>query len=132
MQFEVDSLGMHEYALMKDVVESILKEAEKYNAKKVTEVQLALGKFLLIGLEEARFAYEALVKGTLMENSDLRIEEVDPKVKCTSCGYLGNVEVGGVSHTSLPAPVTCPRCGGRVQILEGKECIIKSFKFETE
>lgn len=122
---------MHEYAIMKDVVESILKEARMHNAKRISEVHLALGKLLFIGSDEASFAYEALVKDTSMENSKLYIEEIDPKVRCPSCGYEGEVKIGGEAHLHIPVPINCPKCGGPVQILEGKECIIKSFKIEV-
>jgi Zn finger protein HypA/HybF involved in hydrogenase expression len=42
------------------IVESVLGEAKKYEAKKVTEVHLVIGKLTFLGVEQVRFAYGIL------------------------------------------------------------------------
>ena len=49
------------------IVNSILEEAKKHNAKRIDEVHLVIGKLTFLGLEQVRFAYEILVKDTIME-----------------------------------------------------------------
>jgi len=111
------------------IVQSVLAEAEKRGAKKVTEVHLVIGKLTFLGLEQVRFAYEVLTKGTILEGSKLTIEEQEGTVKCNHCGYEGGFkyEDDPLYHVSVPT-LKCPRCGSVVNIVAGKECTIKSIK----
>lgn len=110
-------------------MENVLQEAEKHKAKKVVSVHLIIGKLTFLGLEQVRFSYRLLVKGTIMESSKLYIEEKDGVVKCGKCSYEGgfNYEDDPVYHVPVPT-LHCPKCGGVVEIAGGKECIIKSIK----
>ncbi len=110
-------------------MKSVLEEARKHGAKKVKEVSLAIGKLTFLGLEQVRFAYEVLVKGTIMENSNLLIKECEGVVKCNSCGYEGDLKYEDNPQYHLPMPTLhCPKCSGIVEIVGGKECIIESVK----
>jgi len=111
------------------IVQCVLQEAGKNQAKKVLEVYLVIGKLTFLGLEQVRFAYETLVKGTVVEGSKLHIEERDGVVKCPNCGYEGDFQYKDdpVYHFLTPT-LHCPRCGGLVEIVGGKECLIKSIK----
>lgn len=111
------------------IVENVLQEAEKHNAKKVTEVHLAIGKLTFLGIEQVRFSYDLLVKDTVMEGSKLHIEEKNGVVKCSSCGYEGDFKYEDDPMYHLPTPtLLCPKCGGIVEIVGGRECTIKSIK----
>jgi hydrogenase nickel incorporation protein HypA/HybF len=120
---------MHEFSITTQIVNSVLEEAKKHNAKRVNEVHLKIGKLTFLGLEQVKFAYEILVKNTIMENSKLHIEEKDGVVKCSNCGYASDLkyEDDPIYHVPSPA-LNCPKCGGAVNIVGGKECIIKSIK----
>jgi len=111
------------------IVQNVLQEAEKHNAKKVVEVHLIIGKLTFLGIEQVRFSYNILVKGTIMEGSKLHIKEKNGIVKCSSCGYEGdfNYEDDPAYHVPTPT-LRCPRCGGDVAIVGGRECTIKSVK----
>ena len=123
---------MHESSVTRQIVQTVLQEAEKQGAKRVLEVNLVIGKLSLLGLEQVRFVYKIFVKGTIMEGSKLLIEERDVLVKCASCDYEGQISFGDPSGHSLPmAPIItlqCPKCEGTVEIVEGRECLIKSLK----
>lgn len=120
---------MHEFSVTSQIVQSVLAEAEKRGAKKVTEVHLVVGKLTFLGLDQVRFAYEALTKGTIMEGSRLAIAEQEGIVKCGNCGYEGGFkyEDDPLYHVPLPT-LKCPQCGNVVNIAAGKECTIKSVK----
>jgi hydrogenase nickel incorporation protein HypA/HybF len=123
---------MHESSVTKQIVQTVLQEAEKHGAKKVLEVNLVIGKLSLLGLEQVKFVYELFVKGTIMEGSKLLIEEKDGLVKCASCGYERQFSYGDVSGYLVPTvpiiTLQCPKCEGTVEIVEGRECLIKSLK----
>ena len=123
---------MHESSVTMKIVQSVLQEAEKHGAKRVLEVNLVIGKLSLLGIEQVKFSYKIFVKGTIMEGSKLLIEERDVLVKCASCGYEGQICFGDPSgHSLLTVPIMtlqCPKCEGSVEIVEGRECLIKSLK----
>jgi len=115
--------------MTKQIVDSILEEAVKHNAKRVSEVHLVIGEFTFLGEEAVRAAYEVLIKGTILEGSKLVIEEKEGYVKCRNCGYEGAVHFPHEHehHEELPI-IRCPKCGGTVDILDGKDCVVKSVK----
>lgn len=120
---------MHEFSVTSQIVQSVLAEAEKHKAKKVTEVHLIIGKLTFLGVEQVRFAYEALSKGTIIEGSKLVIDEQEGAVKCGNCGYEGNFKYEDDPLYHVPVPtLKCPQCGNVVSIVSGKECIIKTVK----
>jgi hydrogenase nickel incorporation protein HypA/HybF len=120
---------VHELSVTSQIVQSVITEAEKRGAKKVTEVNLTIGKLTFLGLEQVRFAYEVLTKDTIMEGSKLIIEEHDGKVKCSKCGYQGDFKYQDdpIYHVPMPT-LKCPKCTNTVTITAGKECTIKNIK----
>ena len=120
---------MHEFSMTTQIVEAILREAKKHNAKSVVEVHLDIGKLTFLGLEQVRFSYEVLVEGTIMEGSKLYIEEKDGIVKCNSCGYEGDFKYEDDPMYHIPTPTLhCPKCGETVEIVGGRECTIRDIK----
>lgn len=120
---------MHEFSMTTQIVENVLQEARKHNAKKVVEVHLAIGKLTFLGVEQVIFSYDVLVKGTIMDGSKLYIEETDGTVRCAECGYEGSFNYEEDPRYHVPTPtLLCPKCGNTVKIVGGRECTIKSVK----
>jgi len=115
------------------IVENVLREARARNAKEVSEVHLVIGKLTFLGPEQVRFSYKVLTEGTMMEDSKLFIETKDGVVKCGSCGYEGsfNYEDDPMYHVPIPT-LECPKCSGTVDIIGGRECLIKSIKLVVD
>jgi len=115
------------------IVENVLREARARNAKEVSEVHLVIGQLTFLGLEQVRFSYKILTKGTMMENSKLFIETQEGAVRCGSCGYEGsfNYEDDPVYHVPIPT-LQCPKCRSTVDIIGGRECLIKSIKLVVD
>jgi hydrogenase nickel incorporation protein HypA/HybF len=111
------------------IVENVLHEARKHEAKEVAEVHLVIGELTFLGLEQVRFSYKVLTEGTIMENSKLVIETKDGAVRCGICGYEGsfNYKDDALYHVPIPT-LQCPKCGDKVDIIGGRECLIKSVK----
>jgi len=111
------------------IVESILEEAKKHEAKRVAEVHLVIGKLTFLNPEQVRFWYEVLAKNTIIEGSRLYIEEKDGMVECASCDYKGDFKYEDDPTYHIPTPTLhCPKCSGVVEIVGGRECLIKSVK----
>lgn len=123
---------MHEFSMTTQIVNYVLEEAKKHNAKRVNEVHLIIGKLTFLGIEQVKFAYDLLVKNTIMEGSKLHIEENEGIVKCGNCGYEGSLKYEDDPAYHIPFPtLNCPKCGGVVNIVGGKECTIKRIKLVT-
>jgi hydrogenase nickel incorporation protein HypA/HybF len=120
---------VHEFSVTSQIVQNVLAEAEKRGAKKVTEVHMTIGKLTFLGLEQVRFAYDALTKGTIMEGSKLIITEQEGMVKCSACGYQGDFEYADDPLYHVPMPtLKCLKCGSTVSIAQGKECTITNIR----
>jgi len=120
---------VHEFSITNQIVQNVLAEAEKRGAKKVTEVNLTIGKLTFLGLDQVRFAYEVLTKGTIAEGSKLVIEEQEGFVKCSNCGYQGGFRYEDDPLYHVPVPtLKCPKCSSTVNIATGKECTIRNIK----
>jgi hydrogenase nickel incorporation protein HypA/HybF len=124
---------MHEFSVTQQIVKTVLDEAQKHNAKRVTSVHLIIGKLTFLGLEQIRFSYRLLAKGTIMERSKLLIEEKEPTVRCPTCGYEGPAKYldDPAFHFGIPT-LTCPKCGNQVTIVSGRECTIKDIGIVTD
>ena len=119
---------MHEFSMATQIVESVLEEAKRHDAKKVAEVHLVVGKMTFLGVDQVRFSYGILVKDTIMEDSKLIIKEQDGVIECPSCGFKGAVPIEDDPAYHVPVPtLRCPKCGEAAKIVEGKECTIASI-----
>lgn len=120
---------MHEGSVTTQIVQSVLSEAEKRKAKKVVEVQLVIGKLTFLNPEQVRFWYDVLTKDTIMQGSKLLIEESQGMVRCPKCGYEGGFKYvdDPALHVSTPT-LNCPKCNAIVDIVGGKDCLIKNVK----
>jgi hydrogenase nickel incorporation protein HypA/HybF len=119
---------MHEFSVMTQIVDSILEEANKRDAKKVEQVDLEIGDFTMLGDEQMKFAYEVLSKDTILQGSKLHVSHRKGKVKCDSCGYEGDMKLSEDSPHKLTPILECPKCGSPAKIIEGRECFIRNIR----
>jgi hydrogenase nickel incorporation protein HypA/HybF len=120
---------VHEGSITTQIVESVLKEAKGCKAKKIVEVQLVIGKLTFLNPEQVRFWYEVLTNDTIMQGSKLIIEESEGIVRCPKCGYEGDFKYIDDPALHIPAPtLNCPKCNAVVDIVGGKDCLIKNIK----
>jgi len=129
---------LHEFAITKRIVESILEEAGKHGASRVTEVHLVIGEFAFLDEKAVKTAYEALTKSTPLEGSTLHLEFEKGIIECPCCGYKGGAHLSKEQknehhehHEETPI-IYCPKCESPTKILSGKGCVIKTVKMEIE
>lgn len=94
---------MHEMALTRSVVDTVVQKAETAKASQVTSVTLTIGcmRDIVENLFEGLFAY--LAKGTVAEGAELIIHQSPLLVKCDSCGLTYSLDV--YESASWPCPV---------------------------
>lgn len=121
---------MHEFSTMQEIVNAIMEEAKKHNAIEISRVIIEIGELTFLGEEQLKFAFDILKEGTIMENADIVIKKVRAKIKC-KCGYEGKAKYGLKDEFHIIFPILkCPKCGGDIEIVKGRECFIKSVEME--
>ena len=119
---------MHELSVAQEIARTVLKLAFDKGAKRITRIEVEVGKLTFLGIDQLRFWLEACLEGTIGSGSKLIFREIDPVVRCRSCGYEGGikeVEVDLALHLMLPS-IECPACGSaEVEIVSGRDCLIR-------
>ena len=106
-----------------------MSEAEKQHAVRVVEVELEIGDLTFLGIEQVRFAYEILTDKTIAKNSKLKINQIQGRGRCDSCGYDGPLSYLDDEQFHIVVPTfNCPRCGKLLSISAGRECVIKRIR----
>ena len=122
---------MHELSIATSLVEALLEIAEKQGASRIISVRLRVGKLRLISIEQLRFSYEIIAKGTIAEGSRLTVEETPGFTRCPNCGYSREFETGDMMfHFSLPT-MKCSKCGVQLEIEGGDECLITKVRMAS-
>ena len=123
---------MHEHALVKNIVETLLASARKENlpAGAVREVVMKVGELEFHTEAAFRQTFEVLIRGTALEGAALNLTVLHPALKCAGCGHEGPCREGEADPHS-PIPVAeCPKCGEIVPVtggrgVEGIELVLK-------
>jgi hydrogenase nickel insertion protein HypA len=114
---------------MNKIVESVIEEASRRKAKSVSEVHLVIGELAFLGEEQAKMWFDLLKENTILKRAKLFIEQENGKVRCPNCSYEGSIKNLDVAdhHAAFPA-IGCPKCGSPVEIISGRDCIVKTVK----
>jgi len=114
---------LHEYSLMEQVVAHILAELKKQEGpppEGSLEVVLKVGALAVHSVGATRQAYEVLVKGTPLENSQLRLTIEPITLACGQCGYKEPLPDGAVDPHDQSPLMECPRCGAVIPVQGGR------------
>ena len=119
---------MHEYSIASSIVEAVLDLARQKNSSRVVEVQMKIGKLRVLSVDQLKFSYEILSKGTALQDSRFTVQETSGSVRCPKCGYAEEIETDDESfHFGIPSMV-CPTCGTNLSIEGGDECLITKVR----
>ncbi len=118
---------MHEASIAQSIIETVLAEAKKQNAKAVDSVEIEIGELTFLGTDQIQFWLEMGFKSTLAENAEIRFIPVDGVIHCQSCGFEGHIEKKEDPAYHMTTPVfSCSKCGSAsTEITRGKEAIIR-------
>ena len=119
---------MHSSAIVQNILNIAIETAEEYDADRITEINVEVGKLNWIKSDKLSYIFNILSKDTLAENAELIINETDVKIKCYNCDYEG--PANNVTDDIAPM-VFCPECGShRVNVLEGYDLNIGNITIE--
>ena len=119
---------MHEYSIANSIVETVLELAEQQKASKIVEVRMKIGKLRVLSIDQLKFSFEILSKGTPLQGSRLTVLETSGSVRCPKCNYVSKIETNDDSfHFGIPSMV-CPNCSANLSIEGGDECLITKVR----
>ncbi|MEW5920130.1 MAG: hydrogenase maturation nickel metallochaperone HypA [Bacillota bacterium] len=119
---------MHEFGITSRIVSTVMQAAAEHNATRVLEVELLIGRLTFLNPAQVQYAYRVLSRGTILEGSKLVVEEGEGAVRCRRCGKESSLELPPQGCFEPLPSFSCPACAGEVEILRGKECLIKGVK----
>jgi len=115
---------MHEFGIAQSIMQIVLDEARKANARKVIKVTLNIGELAGVLPESLSFCFEILSKSTIAENATLAINRIPIRVHCSQCEVTFQVRD---NHYH------CPRCGKTaMEIVSGRELQIAQLEIDNE
>jgi hydrogenase nickel incorporation protein HypA/HybF len=110
---------MHEIGVLFEVIKSIEKFAKENNVKKIETLVLQIGELSSMIPKYMKSLYPATIEGTILEDSQLKIEILPANALCKDCNKVFNL----VSNKGI-----CPKCETKNwEMLSGKEFYIKEI-----
>lgn len=73
---------MHEYSMSEDLINVVLKEAKKYNAKIVNSVKIKIDPFINANPIQLEFCLKFIAKNTIVENATFIFNYFDIELQC--------------------------------------------------
>jgi hydrogenase nickel incorporation protein HypA/HybF len=110
---------MHELSITQGILDIALENA---GARKIKQVNLAIGQFSSIVDDSVQFYWDIISKDTPAEGSALHFERIPGEMTCRSCGHV--FRPNGETFT-------CPSCSSSlVRISNGTEFQVESIDVE--
>ncbi len=134
---------MHEWSLAEGVISTAVSVAEENDADDIVEIRIKIGQLQQVEREIFEMALEETAKGTMAEDSEIKMEEQEAVLECRSCGEKWNYEeskkdlseeeeesihfMPDFAHTYI----RCPNCDSPdFKIVEGRGVWIDSVELE--
>ncbi len=123
---------MHDVTAAQQIARQVLVTAQEQGAGRVERISLALGAMTMLDPESLEFWLEQILRGTIAEGAQVRIEVLPLRVRCNACGFEGEAPVPDdpIYHL-MPFVPACPECGAQgLEVLGGGECIVESIRVQ--
>ena len=112
---------MHELSIVESMVKTACGFAAEHSIGKVGYITVQIGALTGVIPKYVTMYYADLAKGTVLEGSELKIEEIPAEAFCKSCGEVFSPT--GEMHD-------CPACGKEnMEVLHGYELTVKDMGF---
>jgi hydrogenase nickel incorporation protein HypA/HybF len=123
---------MHEFSTAVSIVQSVAEAATMHGATRVAAIHLQVGQMSMLNHDQLLFGIEIAARETVAENAAVTIEVLPIKILCKSCG---NESVPKEQHSlyDVLSSLVCPYCSSKeVEIVQGRECVIKDIEAIVE
>ena len=110
---------MHEVGVIIEVVKTVENFARKNGVTRIQTLVLQIGELSSTIPQYVEACYPAAVEGTLLQDTELKIEIMPGNGICKECNKVFNL----LENNNI-----CPKCGSKHwEILSGKEFMIKEI-----
>ena len=114
---------MHELGIATQIVDVVTRVKEENSADKVGVITVEIGLLSGVDRSSLEFCFEAITKGTALEDARLKIEEIKPVGKCRRCANEYEVRFDDFR---------CPACGSSdFDMLTGSDISIREVEVES-
>lgn len=111
---------MHEYGITQNIINMVIEEANKNNAKQVTSINIVIGELSGIIDQSVQMYFDMLASDTICHGARLVFTKQNAILKCTACQNM---------FERNPKTFDCPKCGGTGRLTDkGKEFYIESIE----
>ncbi len=115
---------MHELAITQSMLDVVLEQAQKANARRVEKINLIIGEMTGVVDECVRFYFDLLSKGTIAEGATLSFKMVPTTARCRRCDK---------SFELKEFDWVCPHCSNKsMEIIAGQELFVESIEVEED
>lgn len=112
---------MHELSIVESMVSSADSFAREREIKNVKRLTVQVGALTGVVPRYLTMYYDDVARGTLLEGSELEIEEIPAEMFCRSCGEIYDPDA---------TDGRCPACGSEsCDVLHGNELMIKELAY---
>lgn len=122
--------NMHEFPIVKKIVESAAEAAKKSNINNVKILRLRIGKMSGFEPGQLKFLFNTFEKDDSLKETKLDVEEIPVELECPECKNMyidERFDDHEYAHTISHAPAAyeappCPKCGtNSPEIIHGRE-----------
>ena len=113
---------MHELYATQAILDKAIQKAQESNAKRVTNLYLAVGEISTYTEVSFQFYWDNISKGTLADGAKLHFRRVQAEVQCMNCF---------TKYHPVDAGIVCPNCKSvGAKIIAGEEFFLESIDVE--
>ena len=119
---------MQEFSTAVSIVQAVTEAAATHGATKVAAIHLQIGQMSMLNHDQLLFGIEIAARDTIAEKAAVTIEVLPIRILCRSCGAESVPEAQQSLYEMLSA-MACPKCSSReVEVVQGRECVIKDIE----
>ena len=114
---------MHELSIVESLIDQVRETlAEQDEKGRVLKLELAIGRLSGVSCEAVRFAFGLLSVGTVVEGTEIVIQQPKAVSNCRDCGARPEID---------ELVIVCPECGSSdISIEGGRELLLHSIDVE--
>ena len=114
---------MHESSIAHKLYQTIEAESAKYEGRPVA-ARVSFGTLTYVNDELLLEAFDAITKGTKIENTKLKIEHKPLRGQCEKCGKEFNINL---------SKIKCSHCGSKeLSILPDAPILLEEIEFQKD
>ena len=113
---------MHEFVVTQGILSIILQKAQEVQARKITKVDLLVGRLTGYVPECIQLQFDILSHNTVADGANLTFHQPLVRLHCRKCN---------IDYESDSFDLICPECHTmEIDILSGSELYVKSIEVE--